>query len=99
MQDTGVLTTVEPTIRAANNTADSLVPYTENEAKNKLQNFIKNNFAMKVKINQIKHSELLLLFTHQNGAKYFLKAEYHNNDEAMTIYMRENKHNFSFLKM
>ena len=89
------LDTAEPKIRTAQNTSNSPVPYDENGAKKKLKDVIKNNFAIKVTVNRIKHSELLILFNHQNGGKYYLKSEYHGNDKAITSYMSENKNKFS----
>lgn len=97
MHNSEPLGTIEPTIRTAKNTADSPIPCTENEARKKLQQVIKDKYQVKVKVNEIKHNHLSIFFDHENGGKYYLKTQYHGNDAGITDYISQNMRNFSFL--
>jgi uncharacterized protein (DUF2164 family) len=97
MQDQSLSSTVDPTIRTVQNTADSPVPYNQNEAKKKLQAVIQNKLQMKTTVNLIQYEHLLHFFDHENGGKYYLKQGYHGNDTAVSDYISENKNKFSFI--
>jgi hypothetical protein len=99
MQDIQSLSTAEPTIRTAQNTADSPVPCTENEAKKKIQHVVKSRLFIKIKVNNINHDQVLDFFDHKDKGKYYLKAEYHGNDTAIGDYINKNRTKFSFLVM
>lgn len=79
------------------NIADSPTPYTQNDARKKLQEVIKNKYQLKVKINEIKHHHLSIFFDHENGGTYYIKRNYRGSDNAITDYISLNMRDFSFL--
>ena len=83
--------------------SNSPIPFTRNKAKGKLRavigKFVNDELNVRLNSKMISDEDLSYFFTHENGGSFYLKTQYHFNNDKIISYINMNQNNFSFLKV